>query len=391
MKDELRIAVMGDICMEEYQDKMDTARAKGLLKEVKPVLDSADLRIANLENAIVEPKAPIAKCGPNLWQRPENMCFFKEAGIELCILANNHTGDFGPEGMMNTIQELDKQGFGHVGAGKNLDAAYRPWYRDTEAGRIAVCAFCENEFGGATLDTAGSAGFDQHRVAVALREARENADFVLVIMHGGTEYNPVPSVGVRGRYRTFVDLGADAVIGMHPHCMQGHEVYQGAPIVYSPGNFLFRGHPDSAPSWFCGYMVELVFRKDGMPTIALHPYRYNLDLTRIHLFEGEEKEKVLAYIERLSSYLADERALREWFDGWCMITGPGHAQFAFDEKYLDETDFPKGHPMLAVRNIRTCEAHNELVTNLCRMIIEGRVEQAKKMVPVIREVQKIPV
>ena len=108
----LRVAVMGDICMNRIQDEMDEGRAKGLLAEVRPLLARADVRIANLENAITEPLTPIAKCGPNLWQKRENLCFYREAGIDCAILANNHTGDFGPGAVEETVRVLDEEGFG---------------------------------------------------------------------------------------------------------------------------------------------------------------------------------------------------------------------------------------------------------------------------------------
>ena len=386
----MTVMVMGDVCMEKKQDLMDEAYAKSYLAECLPLLFRADVRIANLENAICAPEHPIAKCGPNLWQRPENMVFFKEAGVDCCILANNHTGDFGPDGLVNTLRELDAQGFGRVGAGMDLDDAYKPWYTDTPAGRLAVCAFCENEFGGATLDLPGSAGFDLHRVSCAIREARAHADFVLVVMHGGNEHNPISSPNVVARYRTFVDFGADAVVGMHPHCPQGFETYRGAPIVYSLGNFFFRWYAND-PGGFRGYIVELTFEKKKPAALTVHPYRYNDDTTKLHLFGGAERETMLAYLDRLSAYIKDERELRRMFDGWCTITGPSHAAYAYKEEYLEQHDFPTGHPMLAVRNIRTCEAHNELVTNLSRMIIEGRVEEGRKTALEIKELQIMPV
>ena len=134
MNKPLRVAVMGDICMDQMQDAMTPERAAALLAGVRPLLDAADLRIANLENAIAEPDAPIAKCGPNLWQKPENLCFYREARVDCAILANNHTGDFGPEGVENTVRVLDEWGLGNAGAGANLDAAYEPWYALTDAG-----------------------------------------------------------------------------------------------------------------------------------------------------------------------------------------------------------------------------------------------------------------
>ncbi|MBO4299936.1 MAG: hypothetical protein J5998_14200, partial [Clostridia bacterium] len=106
---------------------------------------------------------------------------------------------------------------------------------------------------------------------------------------------------------------------------------------------------------------------------------------------GEEKAKMMAYIDKLSAIIPDEAAIRRYFDGWCTITGPSHAKYNFDEAYLDGHDFPTGHPMLALRNIRTCEAHDELVTNLFRMILEDRVEEGRKTALEIKELQKMPI
>ncbi|MBE6929029.1 MAG: CapA family protein [Ruminococcaceae bacterium] len=389
----LRVALMGDICMEGIQERMNPAYAKQLLAPMQKLLQSCDLRVANLENAICSPDTPIRKCGPNLWQTPENLCFLREAGIDCTVLANNHVGDFGPEPVMATIDELHRAGFPTVGAGANLDEAYIPWITEKNGIRLAVVAVCENEFGGATLTEAGTAAYDLHRVAKTLKAAHTQADFVVLVMHGGNEYNPLPSPRVRARYRTFVDLGADAVIGMHPHCIQGYEIYEGSPIVYSTGNFLFPGFPSSQPSWFRGYVPELTLEKGKPIEITVHPYSFDKGPDAITPDEGETKATMLAYIDKLSAYIADEAEIRRLFDGWTMITGPDHAALAgrFEPEYEALTDVPKGHPMYAVRNIRTCEAHNELVTNYCRMIVEGRIAAGKIAAGEVRALQKMPV
>ena len=141
----LRVALMGDICMEGIQERMNPAYAKQLLAPMQKLLQSCDLRVANLENAICAPDTPIRKCGPNLWQTPENLCFLREAGIDCTVLANNHVGDFGPEPVMATIDELHRAGFPTVGAGANLDEAYSPWITEKNGIRLAVVAVCENE------------------------------------------------------------------------------------------------------------------------------------------------------------------------------------------------------------------------------------------------------
>ncbi len=390
MKNTLKVAVMGDICLHDIHPLITPERSKQLLREAMPILDAADVCVANLENTVEYHDTPIFKCGPNLWQSRESLCFVKAAGIDCNILANNHVGDFSPKGVDETIRILDEEGLGHVGAGTNLDAAYKPWYTETEGGKLAVCAFCENEFGGATLTESGVAGFDLLRAFRAIREAKANADYVLVVMHGGNEYNPLPSPNVRARYRSFVEMGADAVVGMHPHCMQGTEIYEGAPIVYSPGNFIFPALYHEK-FWFSGYTVDINFKKDAPTTLELHPYRFSEELDLIHFYEGDEKWLVLEYIDKLSMYISNEALLREHFDGWCMITGPSHASYSFDKSYIDDPDKTLERPALTHRNVHTCEAHNELITNTARIIVEGRVAEAKAMVAKIHELQKLPI
>jgi hypothetical protein len=230
-------------------------------------------------------------------------------------------------------------------------------------------------------------------VAQTLKAARCQADFIILVMHGGNEYNPLPAPRVRARYRTFVDLGADAVIGMHPHCIQGYEIYEGAPIVYSTGNFFFPSFSAHLDSWFRGYMPELTFEKGKPVQITVHPYSFDKEATAITPDAGETKATMLAYIEKLSAYIADEAELRRLFDGWTMITGPEHAKLgaAFETEFEDMDDFPRGHIMYAVRNIRTCEAHNDLVTNYSRMILEGRIAAGRAAAEEIRELRKMPV
>lgn len=74
----------------------------------------------------------------------------------------------------------------------------------------------------------------------SIEKEAEQTDYTIVIFHGGTEYNPFPSPEQKARYRELIDFGADAVIGMHPHCPQGYERYRNKIIVYSTGNFFFQ-------------------------------------------------------------------------------------------------------------------------------------------------------
>ena len=388
------VIVAGDFCARNMWDKIDRDYSRAALSGIKHILSDADLRIINLENAVIEEGRAIEKSGPPLKALPENCAFLEEGAFECAILANNHVGDYGEEGVFATLGELKKRGIAKVGAGADIEESYKPAYFDLKSGKLAVVAVCENEFGIAEEHIAGTAGFEMNRILHTIREARDNADYVLVIMHGGNEHNPLPSPGVTERYRSFVEFGAHAVIGMHPHCMQGYETYNNAPIIYSTGNFFFyASHPKSPDDpWYYGYLVKLFFSKTAGVTFELLPYKFDMPCTLITPFEGPEKEKVLNYLADISKPIGDPSLLRRYFMGWCMVGGvPYSKAMAYKEEYMEAGPYLTGHPMLSVRNLMTCEAHNELLTVYFKILADGRLETARAMKDELLKLSKMPV
>ncbi|NLB41720.1 MAG: CapA family protein [Clostridiales bacterium] len=393
-KDTLKVAIAGDLCMRNLIDLMDEDFSRSALNDIQPVLNSADVRLINLENAILDEGIAINKSGAILKGEYKNLSFLKEGQFNCAILANNHVGDYGEEGVHSTIKALNEYNIPYVGAGRNLDESYLPWYYEKNGFKLAVIATCENEFGISETDKAGAAGFELGRIVRAIKTAKEKADFVLIIMHGGSEYYPIPSPRIVSLYRTFAQLGADAVIGMHPHCMQGFEIYNDVPIVYSTGNFLFHTSRDidRNNSWYYGYLPVITFNKSKKTDLEIIPYRFDQECTLISPFKGEEKETILDYINEISKPINDYEMLRKYFMGWCVISGVPHAKLmAYNPAYLDEEEFPIGHPLLAIRNMYTCEAHNELMTTFFKMIIDGKLGTGRVMVDEIKRLQKMPI
>ena len=104
---------------------------------------------------------------------------------------------------------------------------------------IFIFNFCENEWSIAESDNPGANPMDIIDNANQIKYARELADYVIVIVHGGHEYYNLPSPRMQKQYRFYADQGADIVVGHHTHCISGNEVYKGVPIYYSLGNFIF--------------------------------------------------------------------------------------------------------------------------------------------------------
>jgi len=105
--------------------------------------------------------------------------------------------------------------------------------------KIGVINACEHEFSIADNEHGGSNALDLINMQEDITEVRKEADFVVLILHGGIEQYHYPTPRMKRWYRHFVDLGADAVVNHHQHCINGYEVYKGKPIFYGLGNFYF--------------------------------------------------------------------------------------------------------------------------------------------------------
>lgn len=393
MMGELSIILGGDVSTSYVAERVDKAYAEKALRQMLPLLEKADFRLINLENPLLEGGTPIPKSGPPLKGLPKNIEFLKAGGFDCAILANNHFGDYGKEGIESTLRLLQKHQIAHVGGGLTLEESWRPWIVEKNSVRVAVLAVGENEFGAAGSTCGGMAGLHMRRLFRAIREAKEKqkARFVLVVVHGGNEGNPLPSPRVVERYRMMVEFGADAVVGMHPHCPQGMENYHGAPIVYSTGNFYFPG--DKGPQnsqWYYGYMPKLTFSTDGV-SLEIFPYTFEKWGTEITPLIGEQKEKMMEYLQKLSRLFQDPAEHEAYFKGWCMIAGPVYAEMmVFRQKYLEEEKWSEDRDFLNLRNLYTCEAHNELMTSLLMMIENKELAFGKEMAEKVKKLQKMP-
>lgn len=229
------ISFAGDVMLASYKNETTagnfSAYAKKsdpsyFLQNVAPIFLSDDLTVVNLENVLTD-RALAEKekdHDPAYWYRgpSSNAEILTSSGVEAVSLANNHTGDYGPEGTKDTIAAVEAA---ELLYGSNS----RTFYFEKEGYRIAViCHGLWNE---------GQA----NEIVRRIQKAEEESDFQIVFYHGGKEKAHAPEDWRQRASRRLVDAGADLVIGNHPHVLQPRETYQGTDIVYSMGNFCYGG------------------------------------------------------------------------------------------------------------------------------------------------------
>lgn len=367
----MKILFTGDINFRNAED-IAAEKPESLVCEVKSVFDDADIRIVNLETPLSDIKTaePIRKCGPNLIAPKKDIALLTALRADAAAVANNHIGDYGDKAIIDTLNLLDSEGIAHFGAGKNTDDAYRAYRFEREGVSVSVIGACENEFGMATKNTYGSAGYDARTVFRRIREEKAVSDFVIIFFHGGNEYNPIPSPALRERYRLFCDMGADAVVATHTHCPEGYEIYDGKPIVYSMGNFFFKASDPVAakPNWFYGYMTKLII-ENGKITFVPVPYKFEQETSVIRLLTGEAKARFDNYLKKISAPIASDEEIKKYFMGW--VWCHKRAPVQFDEGL---------EPRLYTSSFNTvaCEAHAEVLAELFRIYHFERQEEAEK-------------
>ena len=272
----MNILIAGDFFISEKFE------GKNLIDDsIIELFEKVDYRIVNQEAPITAdiPCNKILKTGPHLRTLEKiTIPFFKQLGVDLATLANNHILDYGGKGISDTFKALRNNKIDFVGAGNNTDEASKHFTIEKEGLKIAVINFAENEWASATDESSGSNPMNIIENAHQIKEAKRKVDFVFVVVHGGHEYYNLPSPRMQKQYRFYAEQGADIVIGHHTHCISGNEVYNGVPIYYSLGNFLFT-KKSTYKDWYIGLIVEVELQNGKLST-CLHPVKQQVKFFR---------------------------------------------------------------------------------------------------------------
>jgi poly-gamma-glutamate synthesis protein (capsule biosynthesis protein) len=278
-------------------------RAYAPFSSVQPLLDSADLRFANLEsvlsrqpyNETVRPGNPLVFTGP-----PEGAALLKTAGIDLVSTANNYAWDYGPSALQASMKTLSEAGVRFVGTSSEVGAAYRPLIVDVAGWRVSIFAVTEIwNFGELSKHVARDyvAGADFDRLADELETARKESDLVIVSYHGGSEYENVPLRSTREFADKVMAAGADVFLGHHPHVPHGIAFAGERPIFYSLGNFVF---PPNEHRWTAtSFLAKITFKRDGAIDREVCPF--NIFELRPEPFKKDKKLHEAAFRAHLTA------------------------------------------------------------------------------------------
>ncbi len=261
----VKLILVGDI-MVAHDDEIGKIIERGVdpFEPFAKHLQAADLAIGNLE-CVVAGSGKAVRKPYNFRAHPRVIPLLKKHFHALSV-ANNHSGDFGPEAFAEQCDLFDKAGVPYFGGGRDLKAAHTPLIIEKHGLRIALLGYCEvflRSFAAGEKRAGCAWSEDDDRVIADIRAARETykADIVIPYMHWGDEHDPATD-RQKSLARKMIDAGATCVVGGHPHVVQETEYYKDKPIIYSVGNFVFSGF--DKPETTTGWALRMTLDKEGV-------------------------------------------------------------------------------------------------------------------------------
>lgn len=365
----MTITIAGDFAT-TYRGLEAIERGEAFSKEIVEILKGSDLSIVNLESPVVEGKClPIVKVGPNLRTNRIAIKFLKESGVDVVTLANNHFFDYGEKGVIQTIECLEDNCIRYVGGGRSENEKRHILYVETDDSKVAILNYCEKEF--SVHEGPGSNHIDPIDVYYGIVEANNNADYIIIITHGGHEGYQLPSPRMQQLYHFFIDAGANVVINHHQHCYSGYEDYHAGKIYYGLGNFFFDEPEDADKLWVEGFILQLEIKKKYLTNSIMKPYvQCTKEHVEVRLMKDNEKEEFNNNIDALNTIICNKERLREMFikygksksTNYRTIFAPYSNRIlkALCKRGLLPSFFTRKRKMIALNNVQ-CESHRDLL------------------------------
>ena len=324
------VEIAGDVLPESsWKGVQDAAH---IFDGVRDEFAGADLVFLNLE----EPITSSNTVTPNKNQRevkagrdyilrarnPDIPDILKQAGVGLVGLANNHMMDYTTVGLRDTLRVFQQADFPVVGAGLKPDAesAFLFSARGVSMAFLAFTDVVPPNYEATTARLGVASSKDENDLIEAVKRARIQADFVILIIHWGGQGGHLITPRQRELARIAVQAGCDAVIGMHPHVLQGIEFVGGVPVFYSIGNFAF---PSGNPAARESVALELIFGSHGLDQVKIIPAEISTEGAP-KISEGSDGQEILLHLDHFC------RMFNAMVEGGMLIHGPVRQRLVYD-------------------------------------------------------------
>jgi poly-gamma-glutamate synthesis protein (capsule biosynthesis protein) len=265
------------------------------------VLKSEGVNVINLETTLTHSKNRVSKVF-NFKATPDHVKVLIDAKIQIANIANNHIGDFGIEGMEETIQVLNQSGILHTGAGKNIHEAKAPVVVTCNGIKIGIIGCTDNEPSWEANHHPGTFFVEVGDVAKLKSEIetlRSEVDIIIVSYHWGPNMVEEPNEQQIQFAHQLIDLGVDIIHGHSAHVFQGVEIYKEKVILYDTGDFIDDYAVDPELHNDRSFLFEFVIEGKKIKTLKLIPVI--IQNMQVNFAINHDKRSAIARMQYLSS------------------------------------------------------------------------------------------
>lgn len=311
-EDTITMGVTGDMMFGRFvQETVKRYDSSVIFKGTEIDMSSFDYLTGNFEHPVINDEVERAledRKREKIYLSAEEdvINIIKEAGFTNVNLANNHMYDYAEEGLIHTVETLERDNVSFVGAGKNRSEAYQVHYTDIKDVTIATLGFTEVYTKDALtgIDTPGVATSNMKIMINKIHEARKYADVVITHIHWGTEYKTKYDKRQQQIAEVLAEAGVDIIIGHHPHVLQTVDVIDDTIVFYSLGNFVFdQGWSMTRETVF----PILTLQKDKQVDVQLVPMLVKEGIPhKLKTSEGYYKKRIFNRLKRKSSVQFEE-------------------------------------------------------------------------------------
>ena len=322
--DRVTLSAIGDIIVHDAQLKSawdaenHCYNFEPVFSPVKDLLSAADLTIGNLETTLPGRKKLYAGY-PRFGTPDALVSALQGAGLDILTTANNHACDTGKRGVVRTIKILDAHGLLHVGTYRNKKAYETQRILIVEHNHIRL-AFLSYTYGinGMPIPKGTYVNLiSRQRISDDITLARaQNPDFIIVLLHWGTEYQRYPDESQKAMVTFLFSEGVDIVLGSHPHVLEPFELKPVTDkhgdtkprlVIYSLGNFVSNQRDRYRDG---GIIFNVTLRRqystDKGPTQDITDVHYIPTWVYVH----RTADKNQFYILPIARYLKNDQSLQ---------------------------------------------------------------------------------
>ena len=314
-KDSIVIGFAGDVMIgrlvNEYTTEKDPAYIWG---DILPLLKETDLNIINLEAALTLSDKELPKVF-NFKANPEKVHSLVEASVDVVNLANNHSLDYSEEGLFDTLDNLDKAGIQHVGAGRNIEVARKPVVITKNGIKIGILGFTDNEPSWEATETSPGTRYipiDESGLESAkqdIQKLRPIVDVLVVTIHWGPNMRKRPPQHFRDFAHGLADAGADVFQGHSAHIFQGVEIYNNKLIMYDNGDFVDDYYVDPILRNDRSFLFLVEVNKHGYQSLRFIPTI--ITNCQVNRSTSTEIEETINRMQMLSKELGTELYIKD--------------------------------------------------------------------------------